>query len=339
MPRLTTQERERAIGMLSAGLSCRHVANHLGCNVSTISRLQTRENATGSVADRPRSGRPRVTTEAQDRHIRLSHVRDRFRSAVDTARETRGVRQNRVSASTIRRRLRAADLHARVPYRGPILHNQARQNRLTWARQHQRWRLADWRRVLFSDESRICLDRPDRRRRVWRRRGERYADACVREGNRWGGASVMIWGAVSTATRTPLVVIDGTLTSQRYIDTILRPVVLPHLRAHGDVTVFQQDNARPHSARLTRDFLDGQQVDVMPWPAYSPDLSPIEHVWDILKTAVSRRRPAPQNRQQLIAAVQEEWERIPQHRITRLVQSMRRRCTACVRANGGHTRY
>ena len=172
---MTTQQRGRAIGMLSAGLSCRHVANRMGCHVSTISRLRTRENATHSVADRSRSGRKRVTTEAQDQHIRLTHVRDRFRSAVDTDRETRGVRQNKVSASTIRPRLRAADLHAREPYRGPILHIEAGENRLRWARQHQRWRLADWNSVLFSDESRICVDRPDRRIRVWRRRGERYA--------------------------------------------------------------------------------------------------------------------------------------------------------------------
>ncbi len=149
----------------------------------------------------------------------------------------------------------------------------------------------------------------------------------------------MIWGAVSTTTRTPLLVIDGNLTAQRYIDLILRPVLIPHLQAHDNLTVFQQDNARPHSARLSRDFLEGHQVNVWPWPAYSPDMSPIEQVWDILKTAVSRRRPAPQNRQQLMAAVQEEWVRIPQQRIMHLVSSMRRRCTACVRTNGGHTRY
>ena len=174
---------------------------------------------------------------------------------------------------------------------------------------------------------------------MWRRRGERHADACVREGNRWGGASVMIWGGISGRSRTPLAVIDGTLTAQRYVDNILRPVLLPFLAQNPDVTIFQQDNARPHSARVTREFLNDNNVDVMEWPPYSPDLSPIEHLWDQLKSAIAQRQPAPRNRRELVEAVHEEWDRIPQFRISRLVTSMLRRCRACCDARGGHTRY
>lgn len=339
MPRLTTQERERAIGMLSAGISRSEVARRLGCHGSTVSRLCDRERETGTVADRPRPGQPRVTSNAQDRHIRLQHARDRFRAATQTAHETRGLWRPRVSANTVRRRLREQDMHSHVPYRGPILTRVGRQNRLRWARQHQRWRLNDWNGVLFTDESRICIDRPDRRQRVWRRRGERFADACVRQANRWGGASVMVWGGITARHRTPLVVLDGTLTAQRYVDNILRPVVLPFLEQHADVTTLQQDNARPHSARVTRDFLNENNVTVMEWPPYSPDLSPIEHLWDQLKTAIAQRQPRPCNRRELVQAVHEEWDRIPQFRISRLVASMRRRCTACCDARGGHTRF
>ena len=77
---------------------------------------------------------------------------------------------------------------------------------------------------------------------------------------------------------------------------------------HADVTVFQQDNARPHSARVTQDFLRDNNVTVLEWPPYSPDLSPIEHPWDQLKTAIDRRQPRPRNRRELVQAVQEEWE-------------------------------
>ena len=110
------------------------------------------------------------------------------------------------------------------------------------------------------------------------RRGERYANPCVRQTDRWKGASVMFWGGISTRRRTQLVVIDGNLTAQRYVNLVLRPVVLPFLNAHRDITTFQQDNARPHSAQLTQDFLRYSHVNVMPWPARSPDLSPIEHL-------------------------------------------------------------
>lgn len=339
MPRLTSDERQRALGMLEAGLSARDVARHMACHHSTIMRLRQRVTDTGSASDRPRPGRQRATDAAQDDHIRLQHLRDRFRTAVQTARETPGRQNDRVSVCTIRRRLHAARLRARRPYRGSILNAVNRHNRREWSRQHRRWLLHQWNTVLFSDESRICVDRPDRRRSVWRRQGERFTDSCVREANRWGGASVMVWGAISTRHRTPLVIIERTLTAQRYIDHILRPVLMPFLAAHNDVTTFQQDNARPHAAHVTQDFLHDNNVNVMPWPPYSPDLSPIEHLWDQLKTAVARRRPPPRNRRELTEAVQDEWQRIPQARIGRLVRSMRRRCTACFNADGGHTRY
>lgn len=105
-----------------------------------------------------------------------------------------------------------------------------------------------------------------------------------------------------------------------------------------DVTVFQQDNACPHLARLTQAYLEAQGVNVLPWPAYSPDMNLIENLWDYLSRQLANRVPQPPNQQQLIQALQQEWKRITQDTIRQLVQSMRR-IAACIKANGGHTRY
>ena len=110
------------------------------------------------------------------------------------------------------------------------------------------------------------------------------------------------------------------------------------LRNNGDVTLFQQDNARAHSARVTMDFFNQNGVQVLPWPAFSPDLNPIEHHRDQLGKRVYSRRHPPINRQQLAMALQEEWD-ITQDQIQRLIRSMKRRCQATLDANGGHTRY
>ena len=120
MPRLTSDQRQRALGMLQAGVGYRVVARRLGCHHTTITRLRQREADTGSANDRQRSGRPRTTDDAQDHHIRLQHLRDRFRTAVQTARETPGRYNDRVSASTIRRHLHASNLRAHRPYPGNI---------------------------------------------------------------------------------------------------------------------------------------------------------------------------------------------------------------------------
>ena len=245
----------------------------------------------------------------------------------------------RLSSSTVRRRLRSLGLNSRRPFRGNNLTAVRRQNRLQWTRRHQRWLQRQWTQVVFTDESRFHLSGYDGRIRIWRRRGERYANCCVHEADRWGGGSVMVWGGISFRHRTPLIIIDGTLTSQRYINEVLRPTVVPFLAAHHDVTLFQQDNARPHSARATMDFLQQQNIATLPWPAFSPDLSPIEHLWDQLGRAVRQRHPQPQTRRQLKAALQAEWRNIPQVRIQRLIRSMPRRCRACVAVVGGHIRY
>ena len=111
--------------------------------------------------------------------------------------------------------------------------------------------------------------------------------------------------------------------------------VVPFLRGRPGMQ-FQQDDARPHSARLTQTFLQRNNVDVMEWPALSPDLSPIEHLWDQIGRRLNRK---PRNVQELEVAIQEEWNGIPQAAINRLIQSMRRRVVACISRHGGHTKY
>lgn len=190
---------------------------------------------------------------------------------------------------------------------------------------------------MFTDESRFCLDFHDGRVRTWRREGERFNDACVRERDRYGGGSVMVWGGIAFGLRTELRFVNGTLTAQQYRDSILQPCVVPLVRERN--LIFQQDNARPHVARDNMDYLAANDVEVLPWPAFSPDLSPIEHLWDVLGRAVRQRPNPPSTIPELRLALVEEWHRIPRHQIQRLITSMRRRCTAVVDANGGHTRF
>jgi len=193
------------------------------------------------------------------------------------------------------------------------------------------------RSVLFTDESRFCLSVGDGRVRAWHRRGKRYPNCCIRQHDRWGSGSIMVWGGIHHHGKTQLVFVQGNLTARRYVDEMLRPAAVPCIQQHN--LTLQQDNARSHAARLTQDFLQAQGVDVLPWPAYSPDLSPIEHLWDHLDRRVRSHDPPPQTLPALRQALQEEWDNFPQPKIRRLISSMRRRCMAVREAGGGHMRY
>ena len=172
MPKLKHDERTQAIVTLNAGMSATVVSQHFGCTQKTIERLQRRFRVSGNVADRPLSGRPCVTTDADDRYIVLQHLRKKRLTAAATA------GHYGIHPQTVRNRLRqnAQPIRAYRPYFGQILTRRHRTARQDLCRRHLHLRHADSDLILFSDENRFNLSHADRRKRVYCRRGERFAD-------------------------------------------------------------------------------------------------------------------------------------------------------------------
>ena len=110
----------------------------------------------------------------------------------------------------------------------------------------------------------------DRRVRVWRRQGERYAQACIAERVPFVGGSDMEWGGISFEARTELVFIqNGTLTVHRYLTEVLEDHAVPFMVILGEDATFMHDNARPHTARIVTAYLDQVQIMRFVWPARS----------------------------------------------------------------------
>ncbi len=145
-------------------------------------------------------------------------------------------------------------------------------------------------------------------------------------------------GAIRFGWRSQLMVIDGKLTANRYMATVLRAQVVPYMQQHPQA-IFMHDNARSHVANVCQQYLQANNVQCLSWPPYLPDINPIEHVWDHIDRQVRARQPPPRNHAELRQALIEEWHNYPQHKINRLVTSVPRRIQAMLRANGGHTRY
>ncbi|GFW74362.1 transposable element Tcb2 transposase [Trichonephila clavipes] len=118
------------------------------------------------------------------------------------------------------------------------------------------------------------------------------------------------------------VVANGTMAGQRYIDEVLLPHVRLFRGAVGDKFVFMDDNATCHRTLAVQDCLDSEGIQRLVWPARSPDLNPIENVWDALGRQVAGRNYPPTNKNTLIRGITEEWDKLPQQLLDNVVQSM-----------------
>ena len=294
-----------------------------------INRIVQRYRHIGEFNDLPRTGRPRVTTRTEDRYVTNVVARNRFvtgpvvRSRLYAA---RGPGARPVSVKTVRNRIHASGFKSVVPAKMPELTQRHKDAHLAFSRAHARWNNSQWRRLMFSDESRFYLRTVDRRKRVWRRRKERHVQITVKPRVAYQGGGVMVWPGISATAKTDLEFIDGNLNGQRYIDEVLTPHVLLFLRQMPVADpIFQDDNARIHRARIVDDFLRINSVNRMDWPAMSPDLSCIEHVWGVFGRAVHARLQGNSMIQDLRQFLREEWARIPQQTISKLLYSSKNR--------------
>lgn len=330
----------RAVAMLQEGNSQRSVALRLGVSRRAIRNVWDRYQETGSVARRRGTGRARATTAQEDRYIRLTARRQRTVTARALQSQLQQSTGTRVSDQTIRNRLHEDGQRSRTRAVRLKLTRAHRAARLRFARDHSDWTLDNWKTVLFTDESKVKFLSDDRRVRVWRREGERFSDPCIHGTDRFGGPSVMVWGGISLHGKTELVILDeGTVTAASYVERIIRPHVIPFSHRIGEDFVLMQDNARPHTARITQRALSDANIRVLPWPAMSPDLNPIEHLWDQLKRSLKANYSDVNSRQDLVNALKVCWEQLPEQNIKHLIESVPDRLRECIRNRGGPTRY
>ena len=282
-----------------------------------------------------RSGRPRKTTSREDRFLRVAALRDRRQSARQLGSQLSAATGKAVSKWTVSRRLSEKGIRARRPRKKPQLTARHRGLRRGWAASHRGWTLDQWKRVLFSDESKISLG-SDGKTFVWRRAGEENASCCTVPTVQYP-ISVMVWGCMAASGVGSLHRIDGRLNADGY-KNILQTKMLPDAaRLIGNRFVFQQDNASIHTARTVRQWFLNNDVTVLDWPPRSPDANPIENLWHQLKTSVSAAQPKTSD--ELWAALQTAWESIPQENVKKLVESLPRQVQAIAKAKGGSTKY
>ena len=306
--------------------------DHVSAKYGTVKNTWQRYLSTGSVRDIHRPGRPKVFSVRSERRIVRKHKENPFLTAIESG------DQWAVSRFTVGKILKKYGLQCRKPHKVPVIFQQNKNMRRIFADKTRSWN-QQWKQVLWSDESTFCLHQHDGRIKIYRQPKPDMQKRNQLQFDRWKIGGILVWVGISYNCHTNLVFIEGPITAQRYIDEVLVREVVPFLQSYPEVWIFQQDNASPHSAEITNQFLAQNDIRTLPWTPTSPDLSPIEHVWDQLKQFLRKTEPLPRSTTELKDVLNYLWLIYPQSSIRKLIDSMPRRIMLCIRKRGGPTSY
>lgn len=339
MPKRThLQIRKTIIKLHQENEVSRDIASKLSIGKTTVNNIIKKWKDTNTLVDKQVPGRPRKTTRRVDKVIKRKAVVDPKKNAAIIACELREENLADVSRSTVSRRLNEVGLFGCVfGAKKPLISAKNKKARLEFAKTHENWAVEDWKKVFFSDETKINLFGNDGKRYVRRPKNARYGSRYQIPTVKHGGGNIMAWGGFSYRSVGPLVKIKGIMDKVVY-KNILADHMLPYARQNMPRGwIFQQDNDPKHRSGLIQDFFKAKKIRVLEWPSQSPDLNPIEHLWKELKVKVGANNCS--NKNDLWEQVQEEWQKIDQARIKTLIESMPRRCASVIASKGMSTKY
>ena len=234
-----------------------------------------------------------------------------------------------VSARTVRRRLNEIDLHSCVQR---AEHENVRA-RIAFAEGYSRWTEDDWSLVMFSDETHFYLGYHGREY-VQRPPGAALDPKYTRKENERLEGKVSLWGCICAGGLGHAELYTHSFDARRYQTILgLNLVSSAHQFWPRGQWWFQQDNASQHKAATSREWFDNHGIDVIDWPAWSPDLNPIEELWHDLKLRVYGQNPKTMG--ELEHAITTEWAATDLHFIARICRNMPHRLQSVI-ANHGH---
>lgn len=335
---LTVEQRERVLVYSEFGWSQVKISKRMKISRCCVQNTLKRFRQSGSHKTLKRTGRPKKTNRRQDMMIKRISLSDRKLTAPKITSIYNSSNDVPIGVSTVKNRLKKAGLNGRVAAKKPLLRIVNKRKRLLWAQEHKNWTVEMWTNVLWTDETKFEIFGSKRRVFVRRFVGERFSKDCLVSTVKHGGGSLMIWGCFGGGRVGRIHRIHGIMNKEMYRDILENVAVPSGEQLFKSEYTFMHDNDPKHASKLCKGYLDDLQnsgvLKVMNWPAQSPDLNPIELLWEEMDRNVREKQPTSIN--SLWNIVQECWNNILPVTLEKLIKRMPRLCAAVIKNRGGH---
>jgi transposase len=326
--RLTDSQRRQIDTLHKDGLSNRAIAKKVH-KASSVVDYYIKYTKNRTVKKKP--GRKPIVTNRLTRTV--------LREASLTGASTTSIKRKlglSLSKSTVFRIIRdCPHLKCAKRKKKPPISEDNKARRLVWARDRMHW-TEQWKKIIWTDEKKFNSDGPDGYGYYWHdiRKEEEYLSRRYQ-----GGPSVMVWTGFGTVGKCNIAILTRKVNALKYQEALEHHFLPFRNNLNGKEVVFQQDNAPIHTANSTKQWLTDHHIVQLPWPAYSPDLNPMENVWGILVRHVYADGKQYNSQQELKTAIIEAWNQVTMEKLNHFVDSMPERIFNVIQHNGSSTKY
>jgi len=322
---------------LLQGKTSRNIATNLQVGKTTVQRIAKAKN----IQLKSKGGAKKKLTLRDEKFCARQIISGASKSVTELTKTLKENHDINVDRRTVARALNNRGLRAGEKKKKPGLSQKNIKARLEWAKERKDWTVEDWNRVVFSDESKINRFNSDGRSWCWYRDVNQLEDRTVKITFKHGGGGVMVWGCMTSKGVGYLCKIEGTMDQHLY-KTILEEDLMKTMEFYDldpREVIFQHDNDPKHKSKSVQEWLSSQEFDVLPWPAQSPDLNPIEHLWSEVKRKLNKFERPPKGMLELWERIEATWNEIIPQICQNLIDSMPRRIIDVIKAKGRWTKY
>lgn len=307
-----------------AGWTQQKIANSIKCTQAAVCKTLIRYKEEGQITNRDGRGRKALfdITNSGSNLLTKTIRNNRTYNALQLQNELKTSCNINLSYNTIRRLRRKLGFRPVHFRRRPKFGENTRRKRLQYALDNMD---EDWKNIIFTDESWFIIGNDHKI--VWKQPQEEPIEAEVKQ----HPDKVMIWGGIWWDGRTKLCIIDGNVDGEKYREILYNYILRPHL--NEDEKQVLQDGARAHTAEETLEFCDEHDISIKQNPPSSPELNPIEKVWNWMKDEVNKINPS--TKEELITVLQQVWDSIPQNIIQAFISHNNTVVNDLIASNGG----